>query len=133
MFIWTGVTNTTLARVLGKQAVPVAALLLSEQSHTNSRWYLPNNRTQIARGSFQPRNLRYMRRDIVLPTPPGLGNNNTCAWTHCLDDDVAFTMALLQHLSNLLCVDDGSVFAMVGDFSPACAQLGIDVFAGVWT
>jgi len=39
---------------------------------------------------------------------------NACSWTHCQDDDVAFTRALVAHLSANLCVDADRVFATGG-------------------
>jgi polyhydroxybutyrate depolymerase len=39
---------------------------------------------------------------------------NSCSWTHCQDDDVAFTRALLAHASDNLCVDADRVFATGG-------------------
>ncbi|MEO0423656.1 MAG: hypothetical protein AAF184_15065 [Pseudomonadota bacterium] len=39
---------------------------------------------------------------------------NTCAWTHCQTDDVAFATALVGYLGEQLCVDFDNVFAAGG-------------------
>jgi len=39
---------------------------------------------------------------------------NSCSWTHCQDDDVAFTRALITHVSANLCVDADRIFATGG-------------------
>lgn len=39
---------------------------------------------------------------------------NTCSWTHCQDDDVHFTLALLDYIQDNLCVDTEKVFATGG-------------------
>lgn len=39
---------------------------------------------------------------------------NTCSWTQCQQDDVAFTLALLDHLNTQLCIDTERVFAVGG-------------------
>ena len=39
---------------------------------------------------------------------------NSCSWTHCQQDDVAFTVALLEHVGNRMCVDEDNVFASGG-------------------
>lgn len=38
----------------------------------------------------------------------------SCSWTQCQSDDVAFTLALVQHLETTLCVDTSRVFATGG-------------------
>ena len=40
--------------------------------------------------------------------------DNSCSWTHCQQDDVAFTVALLEHVGNRMCVDTDNVFASGG-------------------
>jgi poly(3-hydroxybutyrate) depolymerase len=39
---------------------------------------------------------------------------NTCSWTQCQDDDVDFTIELLQQVESQLCVDTARVFATGG-------------------
>ncbi|MFC1695102.1 alpha/beta hydrolase family esterase [Pseudomonadota bacterium] len=39
---------------------------------------------------------------------------NTCSWTHCQDDDVAFAVALVEEIKAELCVDPNNVFATGG-------------------
>ena len=39
---------------------------------------------------------------------------NSCSWTQCQQDDVAFTAALLEHVGNRMCVDTDNVFASGG-------------------
>jgi poly(3-hydroxybutyrate) depolymerase len=39
---------------------------------------------------------------------------NTCSWTQCQADDVAFTVALVHEVESQLCVDTASVFAAGG-------------------
>jgi poly(3-hydroxybutyrate) depolymerase len=39
---------------------------------------------------------------------------NACSWTHCQDDDIAFAIALVAHVSDRLCVDSGRVYATGG-------------------
>ncbi len=39
---------------------------------------------------------------------------NSCAWTQCQQDDVAFTLALLEHLSDQICLDQQRIFAVGG-------------------
>lgn len=39
---------------------------------------------------------------------------NTCSWTHCRADDVAFTRALVARIKRSLCVDTTRVFATGG-------------------
>lgn len=41
-------------------------------------------------------------------------HQNACAWTQCLQDDVAFSIALVEHVENNLCVDEDHVFAAGG-------------------
>ncbi|MAD07801.1 MAG: hypothetical protein CMP86_10370, partial [Gammaproteobacteria bacterium] len=36
---------------------------------------------------------------------------NTCAWTHCQQDDIGFTLALVAHVGNEVCVNTSNVFA----------------------
>ncbi len=45
-------------------------------------------------------------------TPPAAAN--TCSWTHCEGDDVAFSLALLKHITSSLCADTDRVFATGG-------------------
>ena len=40
--------------------------------------------------------------------------SNTCAWTHCQADDVAFALALVDEIKENLCVDEQNVFATGG-------------------
>ena len=39
---------------------------------------------------------------------------NSCSWTQCQQDDVAFTLALLEHLNEQICVDQQRIFAVGG-------------------
>jgi poly(3-hydroxybutyrate) depolymerase len=39
---------------------------------------------------------------------------NTCSWTHCQDDDVAFAVALVANIASNLCIDTERVFATGG-------------------
>ena len=39
---------------------------------------------------------------------------NTCSWTQCQADDVAFTLALVKEIESKLCVDPARVFASGG-------------------
>jgi poly(3-hydroxybutyrate) depolymerase len=39
---------------------------------------------------------------------------NTCSWTQCQGDDVAFTLALVKEVESKLCVDSARVFASGG-------------------
>ncbi len=39
---------------------------------------------------------------------------NTCSWTQCQDDDVDFTLELLQQVESQLCIDTARVFATGG-------------------
>lgn len=39
---------------------------------------------------------------------------NSCGWTHCQQDDVAFTAALLEEVGNNLCIDQERIFATGG-------------------
>lgn len=39
---------------------------------------------------------------------------NTCSWTHCQTDDVAFVLALVDHLKANLCIDSTNIFATGG-------------------
>lgn len=39
---------------------------------------------------------------------------NSCAWTHCQQDDVAFFVALLDHLETQLCIDSDRIYAAGG-------------------
>jgi len=39
---------------------------------------------------------------------------NSCSWTHCQDEDVAFTIALVGLLRDRLCIDPNRVFAFGG-------------------
>jgi polyhydroxybutyrate depolymerase len=39
---------------------------------------------------------------------------NTCSWTHCQADDVAFTVALVHEVESRLCVDTARVYAAGG-------------------
>jgi hypothetical protein len=45
------------------------------------------------------------RRDVA---------RNTCSWTQCQADDVAFTRALVKEVESKLCVDTARVFAVGG-------------------
>ncbi len=40
--------------------------------------------------------------------------SNSCSWTQCQDDDVQFTLALLRHLEQRLCIDTTHVYATGG-------------------
>ncbi|MEO0972227.1 MAG: hypothetical protein AAFX85_03965 [Pseudomonadota bacterium] len=51
--------------------------------------------------------------DYTYPSCAGIAAN-TCAWTHCQTDDVAFTLALAEYLNANLCVDLSNVFASGG-------------------
>lgn len=39
---------------------------------------------------------------------------NTCSWTHCLDNDIEFAIELVEVVSNNLCIDRDRVFAVGG-------------------
>ena len=39
---------------------------------------------------------------------------NSCSWTQCQQDDVAFTVALLEHVGDRMCIDTDNVFASGG-------------------
>lgn len=39
---------------------------------------------------------------------------NSCSWTQCQQDDVAFTLALLEHLNGQVCLDQQRIFAVGG-------------------
>ena len=39
---------------------------------------------------------------------------NTCSWTHCQSDDIAFANDLVDEVSHNLCIDQDRVFAMGG-------------------
>ncbi|MGL1934019.1 MAG: hypothetical protein OCD01_03335 [Fibrobacterales bacterium] len=41
----------------------------------------------------------------------GQGNNNNCAWTHCIQDDVAFIIHLIANIKTTLNIDENNVFA----------------------
>jgi len=47
------------------------------------------------------------------PSCSGIAQN-TCAWTQCQDDDVDFTLALVDTMKADLCVDENNVFATGG-------------------
>jgi polyhydroxybutyrate depolymerase len=59
-------------------------------------------------------------RGYIVVASRGLGsaapdsNRNTCSWTQCQADDVAFTLALVHEIESKLCVDTGRVFASGG-------------------
>lgn len=40
--------------------------------------------------------------------------SNTCSWTQCQQDDVAFTLALLDYLDSQLCLDNKRIYATGG-------------------
>ncbi len=42
----------------------------------------------------------------------GKGNENSCAWTHCIQDDVDFVLALITELKTKLRIDDRNIFAV---------------------
>lgn len=42
------------------------------------------------------------------------GNINSCAWTHCLQNDVEFVLALIDHVSAYLNIDTNNIFATGG-------------------
>ena len=39
---------------------------------------------------------------------------NTCSWTHCQADDVAFAVALVERIKSSMCVDAGRIYATGG-------------------
>lgn len=39
---------------------------------------------------------------------------NSCAWSQCQQSDVEFTLSLIKHVSDRLCVDENNVFATGG-------------------
>ena len=41
-------------------------------------------------------------------------SQNSCSWTQCQADDVAFAVALVEHMKANLCIDDANVFAAGG-------------------
>ncbi len=41
----------------------------------------------------------------------GQGNNNNCAWTHCIQDDVQFVIHLISEIKSKLNIDDNNIFA----------------------
>ena len=51
--------------------------------------------------------------DYNYPSCDGIAQNS-CAWTQCQQDDVAFTAALLDHIAGRMCVDTDNVFASGG-------------------
>jgi poly(3-hydroxybutyrate) depolymerase len=62
---------------------------------------------------------------------------NTCSWTHCQADDVAFALALIEHVGREVCVDTARVFATGGSnggmFTWELGQRTVDapVFAAI--
>jgi polyhydroxybutyrate depolymerase len=53
---------------------------------------------------------------------------NTCSWTHCQADDVAFTVALVHEVESRLCVDSARVYAAGGSNGGMFSwELGQDV------
>ncbi len=60
---------------------------------------------------------------------------NTCAWTHCQVDDVAFALALVEELGRQICVDTARVYAVGGSnggmFTWELGQRAPEVFAGI--
>ena len=52
-------------------------------------------------------------RNYTYPSCSGIARN-TCSWTQCQADDVAFTIALLAEVESRLCVDTTRVFATGG-------------------
>ncbi|NCG21069.1 MAG: hypothetical protein GWP91_18825 [Rhodobacterales bacterium] len=64
-------------------------------------------------------------------------SQNTCSWTQCQVDDVAFALALVGHIGNEACVDTGRVFATGGSnggmFTWELGQRTVDapVFAAI--
>jgi len=51
--------------------------------------------------------------DYNYPSCSGIAQN-TCAWTQCEDDDVDFTLALVDTMKANLCVDETNIFATGG-------------------
>ena len=64
-------------------------------------------------------------------------SQNSCSWTQCQVDDVAFALALVGHIGNEACVDTGRVFATGGSnggmFTWELGQRTVDapVFAAI--
>ncbi len=52
-------------------------------------------------------------RDYTYPSCRNVARN-TCSWTQCQADDVAFTLALVREIESRLCVDTARVFASGG-------------------
>lgn len=52
--------------------------------------------------------------DYTFPSCKSGIARNTCSWTQCQDDDVAFTLALVRHLKARLCIDPTHIYAAGG-------------------
>jgi len=51
--------------------------------------------------------------DYNYPSCAGIADNS-CAWSQCQQDDVEFTVALVDHINSKMCVDTDNVFASGG-------------------
>jgi polyhydroxybutyrate depolymerase len=51
--------------------------------------------------------------DYNYPSCAGIAENS-CAWTQCQQDDVAFTVELIDHINSRMCVDTDNIYASGG-------------------
>jgi poly(3-hydroxybutyrate) depolymerase len=54
-----------------------------------------------------------MTATYTYPSCSGVAQNS-CAWSQCQQDDVAFTVALVEYISSKMCIDTNNVFAAGG-------------------
>ena len=84
--------------------------------HKNNSWTFRGSATGVIEegGERLPICDAAITPDYRYPSCVADRAQNTCSWTQCQDDDVAFVRSLVAHLESTLCIDTKHVFAVGG-------------------
>ena len=87
-----------------------------EPDRRNSSWSFRGSTTGLIRTGTQTTAVCDATHtpDYTYPSCRRQVASNTCSWTQCQDDDVAFVGALLDHITSQLCIDTKHVYAAGG-------------------
>jgi polyhydroxybutyrate depolymerase len=102
---------TTLSDERGYIVVAPRGLGSAAPDSNPNSWSFRGSTTGVAGGDAicDP----YRTPNFTYPSCKNIARN-TCSWTQCQADDVAFTLALVQEIESKLCVDTARVFASGG-------------------
>ena len=100
----------------GYIVVAPRGLGLGAPDHKNNSWTFRGSDTGVVedRGTRLPVCDAAITPDYRYPSCAAKRAQNSCSWTQCQDDDVAFVRALVAHLEATLCIDTHHVFAVGG-------------------